>query len=66
MNTPKLKPLELARVLKMLRPACLSTLRLNSTILTSTCTVLLRTFTMERSIRVDFSPVLAMAASRAS
>ncbi|MNY12493.1 hypothetical protein D3C86_1455790 [compost metagenome] len=33
---PKLNPLELARVLKMFRPACLSTLRLNSTTFTST------------------------------
>ncbi|MCY1541866.1 hypothetical protein D9M68_775750 [compost metagenome] len=63
---PKLNPLELARVLKMLRPACLSTLRLNSTTLTSTCTVLLRTLTMERSTSGDFSPPAANAVSRAS
>ncbi|MCY1245968.1 hypothetical protein D9M72_591620 [compost metagenome] len=63
---PKLNPLELARVLKMLRPACLSTLRLNSTTLTSTCTVLLRTLTTERSTSGDFSPPAASAASRAS
>ncbi|MCY1225295.1 hypothetical protein D9M72_374850 [compost metagenome] len=35
-KTPKLNPFELARVLKMFRPACLSTLRLNSTTFTST------------------------------
>ena len=65
-KTPKLKPLELGRVLKMFNPACLSTLRLNSTTLTSTCTVLLRTFTTERSIRSAFSPLLASAVSRAT
>ncbi|MNV42442.1 hypothetical protein D3C71_1341150 [compost metagenome] len=35
-KTPKLNPFELARVLKMFRPACLRTLRLNSTTFTST------------------------------
>jgi hypothetical protein len=49
----------------MFRPACLSTLRLNSTTFTSTCTVLLRTFTMERSMSSALSAVLASAVSRA-
>ncbi len=65
-NTPKLKPCRFGAVLKRFRPACLSTRLLNSTIFTSTCTLWLFTFTLERSTSSALSGWFANAPARAA